>query len=44
MYVCRGCAIRASWPSSSFQCASQPDTRGMANKTVNMSIGKPMAW
>ena len=30
--------------SSSIQCASQPDVRGMANSTVNISIGKPIAW
>ncbi len=34
------------WPCSmsSFQWASQPEVRGMANSTGNISMGKPMAW
>ena len=40
-------AIARFWSlssSSSTQWASQPAMRGMANSTVNISTGKPIAW
>ena len=39
----RGRTIFWSWSSSSTMWASQPDVRGMANSTVNISMGKSIA-
>ena len=39
-----GRAILESWSSISCQWASQPEVRGMAKRTGNISSGKPMAW
>ena len=44
---CRAGGAGRSWspgPSSSCQCDSQPEVRGMAKSTGNISSGKPMAW
>jgi len=43
--TCRGRAIFCSGSVIiSCHCASQPAVRGMANRTVNISGLKPMAW